>query len=220
MAEEIEGGIFREIEEELRQDKITEAWKAYGHYFIGVMVAIVIGVAGHQGWRSYDLSTRAEDGAKFAAASRLIETGPEGAIAAFNELAESAGSGYSLLARFQAAGLSAKDGDASGAAAAYLALANDSSIEKTYQDLAIVLGALQELNFDSSGKGQLISKLSQVVAIDNPWRFTAREITALSTYQSGDIAKAKELFGALAADNLAPAGMRSRAEEMLAVTGK
>lgn len=220
MAEEIEGGLFREIEEELRQDKITEIWKAYGHYFIGVMVAIIIGVAGHQGWRSYDLSTRAEDGEKFAAASRLAESGPEGAIAAFNELAESAGSGYSLLARFQAAGLSATNGDASGAAAVYLALANDSSVEKTYQDLAIVLGAVQELNFDSSGKGELISKLGQVITIENPWRFTAREITAFAKYQSGEIAKANELFKALAADNLAPAGIRSRAEEMLAVTGK
>lgn len=220
MAEDVDSGLFREIEEELRQDKVADAWKAYGNYFIGAIVALVIGVASYQGWRTYDLNARTADGEQFASAVELSGTEPEGAIKAFQEMSETAGSGYAVLARFQSAGLKAQAGDFSGAAADYLALSEDTGMKASYQDLAIILGTLQELNFDTSGSGAFAKKLGALMTADNPWRFSARELSGFIAYQNGKKEEARGLYEVNAKDDAAPSGIRNRANEMLAIIGK
>ena len=60
----------------------------------------------------------------------------------------------------------------------------------------------------------------QPLAIDgNPWRFSARELTALLAWKSGQIAEAKEQLSALAADPQTPARIRDRAQQVLAQIG-
>ncbi|MEE8534520.1 MAG: hypothetical protein V3S45_00650, partial [Kiloniellales bacterium] len=54
----------------------------------------------------------------------------------------------------------------------------------------------------------------------NPWRHSAREISAVLAFRSGDREKAVELFTGLAKDASAPEGIRARAGEMLAAIGR
>ena len=49
----------------------------------------------------------------------------------------------------------------------------------------------------------------------NPWRHSAREMTALLAERQGDRAVAKTLLGGLVNDTSAPRGIRTRATEML-----
>ena len=85
--------LLREIDEELQQEKYSELWKVYGNYIIAVILVIVLGVGGYQGWRSYDLSARHEQSVRFAAAMNAIAEKPEDARKTFAKIAEGAKGG-------------------------------------------------------------------------------------------------------------------------------
>jgi hypothetical protein len=123
-------GLFREIDEELRQEHYAALWKKYGAYLIGAALALVVGVAGYQGWRGYDISTRTAEGMRFAEAQRLMSDDRNDAAArAFASLAAEASAGYALLARFQEAALLARQGERAAAIATYRELAEDTAID-------------------------------------------------------------------------------------------
>ncbi len=110
----------------------------------------------------------------------------------------------------------AGNGDRMGAVAAYHAIAADTGIDALYRDLATVLAGLQEAEGSGDLQGAL-DRLAPIIADDNPWRHSAREVSAVLALRKGDRAKAREFFDALATDPAAPQGIRSRAVEILAV---
>jgi len=213
--------LFKEIDDELRQDQAHKLWRAYGKYVIGATLALVIGVAGYQGWNKYQLSARLADSKKFAAATELVEAKKfDAAFKAFAALSDSGGQGYQLLARFNQARLLADKGEAGNAATAYRVLADDPGVAPLYRGLATVLGALQELNIAGTDWAALEKRLQPLIADSSPWRYSAREVSGLLAKRSGDIDKAKKLFSGLAGDRKAPRGIRNRAQEMVSILGK
>ena len=44
--------LFKEIDEDLRQQKYADLWKKYGKFVIGAAVALVVGVASLKGWEA------------------------------------------------------------------------------------------------------------------------------------------------------------------------
>jgi len=208
-------GIFREIEEELRHEKASKLWRAYGNYVIGGALVLVLGVAGMQAWRSYDLKQRTARGLTFDQARTLgVEGKTAQAIAAFEKIAKEKSDGYGRLARFREAGLMAKNGDAAGAAAAYQTLSHQDGLAPQYRDLAVVLGALQELN-TSATSTPLIDRLPDLLDANNPWHHSAREALAIADLKRGDRAGAIKNFKALVDDATTPQGVAQRATEML-----
>ncbi len=213
--------LFQEIDDELRHDRAHKLWQAYGQYMVGAVLALVIGVAGYQGWQKYQLSSRLADSRKFTAATELAEAkNLDAAFKAFAELSDSGGEGYQLLARFIQARLLAEQGEANSAATAFRVLADDPSVAPIYRGLAVVLGAVQELNIAGTDWADLEKRLEPLMADSSPWRFSARELTGLLAKRSGDTAKAKKLFSGLADDHTGPQGIRNRAREMLSILGK
>ncbi|MBC8267441.1 MAG: tetratricopeptide repeat protein [Rhodospirillaceae bacterium] len=220
MAEPIEEGIFREIDEELRQEQFAKLWKRYGRVFVIGAVVIIATVAAYKAWESYDISSRGQQGERFAASLRLAQDGNgEAALDALKIINSEAGAGYQMLSGFSAAALMADQGDGPGAIAAYDKLAGDSSLQSVYRDLAVLLGTISRLN-SGENSAALTARLAPLSADDNPWRHSARELMAVVAEQSGDKAKAQELFKALSEDATAPQGIRQRAGEMLAALAK
>ena len=216
MAEPIEEGIFREIDDELRQEQFAKLWKRYGRIFVVGAVLVVTTVAGYKAWESYDISNRGQQGERFAASLRLAQDGNgEAALDALNIFNSEAGAGYQMLSGFNAAALMADQGDDGGAIAAYDKLAGDSSLRSVYRDLAVLLGAISRLN-NGEDSAALTDRLTPLSASENPWQHSARELMAVVAQQAGDKAKARELFKALSEDATAPQGIRQRAGEMLA----
>jgi hypothetical protein len=219
VADQAQDSLLREIDEELRQEHYSKLWKKYGNYVIAVAVILIAGVAGYQGWQAWDIKSRMEQSDQFQAAMTLKGDGDlEASRNAFAELAADGGAGYATLARFQEAAILDSSGDRPGAIAAYRELSADDGVAENYRNLALVLGAYLEV--DDADTAALSERLAPLTAADQPWRFSALEITAMAAQRSGDSAKAREIFERLTNDAAAPNGVRSRAAEMLAVLGK
>ncbi len=218
MADHSQDSLFREIDEELRQEQYTKLWKRYGVYVIAAAVTLVAGVGGYQAWRAYDVRSRTADGNRFEVAATLAAEGQTGAaLQAFTDLARDGSTGYRLLARFNEAALLARSGDAAGALATYAELAGDPDEDPVYRDLAAILGALQSLAGGGAPGADLMARLDAIITEGGPWRHSAREITAVLAHRSGERARARDLFTALRDDAETPPAMRARAAEMLAV---
>ncbi len=212
------GDIFREIDEELRQEKYEKLWRRYNKLIIAAAVVLILSVAGYKGWEQYQTSRRMEDGARFAIAKSLLQNGKtDDARALFDALGRQSGTSYGDLARFHGAALRAKAGDAAGAVQEYGEIAADSDIEKPFRDLAVILGALTETNNPSADLPALRAKLQPLSETGNPWRHSALEIMALIAQKSGDTKTAKEYFQRLVDDAEAASGVRGRASRMLAI---
>lgn len=211
--------IFQEVDEEVRRDQASLYWKKYGRYVIAVLVAIILGTAAHVGWREYDKRQRTKDSDAFIAAMELVRQGKAGeAKEQFAALAGKAGAGYAMLSRFRAAAILGESGDLRGAAEAFDAISREGGVDGLYLRLADLYYVLYMIE---SGDPQALAKrLEPLQADDGPWRYTARELSAVLAIRVGDTAKARSLYTQLADDTTAPAGLRARAAEMLRALGK
>ncbi|HEY9013405.1 MAG TPA: tetratricopeptide repeat protein, partial [Devosia sp.] len=116
--------IFREVDEELRGDRLRNLWRRFGPYVIGAAVAIVLLVAINEGWSWWQGSQAAAASDKFYAALEIADgTDVAAAQKAFEDVEATSPAGYATLARFREAGLLAKEGKADEAIAAYDSLA-------------------------------------------------------------------------------------------------
>lgn len=214
------GDIFREIDEELRQEKFDKLWRKYGRYVLAGAVAIVLAVAGVNFWQQVQEKQRLEDGARFSAAKALSEDGKTAdAAALFGSLGRESGTSYGILARFHQAALSARKGKAEAAARLYGALAAESGIDAPLRDLATILSASVEANARSPDVDAIAARLQPLIDGGGTWRHSAREILATLKHRTGNIPTAKLLFRNIVDDIEAPPGVRARAAQMLAIIG-
>ena len=218
VASAVVGDIFREIDEEIRQERLERLWRRHGKHVIAAGVAVVLAVAAVTGWDQYRSSQRQADGARFAAAKALLADGKTAdAAALFTALGRESGAGYGALARFHAAALDAGQGRAADAARAYEAIAAG-DVDRSLRDLATVLSALHGIDAGVDGS-ELAARLQPLAADGHPWRHTARELLGLLAERSGDPAKARDYYRRIVDDVDAPAGVRTRATRILAILG-
>jgi hypothetical protein len=207
--------FIREIDEELRRDRLLKLWERYGHYAVGAAILIVAMTAGWRGWEWYELREGTKAGSRFEAALALAESGKRGdAEQEFAALAKDAPWGYRLLARMR---LAAEAGarDAAAGAAAYDAIAADTSVDAAVRDLAQLRAAI--LLVDSAQPKEIATRIEPLLAPSSPFRFSAREALALARYRAGEREAARSIFAELAANLEAPPALRNRAEVMQAL---
>jgi hypothetical protein len=217
--------LLREVEEDLRRERFAALWKKFGGIAIAAVVAIVLAVAGYQGWQSYSMSARETASARFEQAQRRADLGPGEAAEAFGAIADDAPSGYALLARLREARARAAEGGAE-ALEPYDRLAQQAE-EPLYRDLAAVLHALVRWDegardapdaasaSNADGAAQPMAEIDRLAAPDGAWRFTAREVAAAAAYERGDRARARELWQELREDPAAPPQLRDRMGKLL-----
>ncbi|MFV2092699.1 MAG: tetratricopeptide repeat protein, partial [Hyphomicrobiales bacterium] len=208
--------IFREIDEELRQERLTKLWKLYGSYVIGGVVALVLAIGGYKFYVSYELSRAGEAGAQFAQATKLISEGKyaqaESILAA---LSQNGYASYPILARLQQAGALAAEKRLDDAVAVYDQIAQDTGADIMFRDLAKVRAAI--ILVDSASPEEISRRMDPLITSQGIWHHTARELVALSTYRAADYKAADKLYGEILADVGTPARLRARAEMMRAL---
>lgn len=206
--------ILREVDEELRSDRMRSLWRRFGPYVIGAAVAIVLLVAINEGWSWWQNSNASRSSDQFYAALELADgTDVEAAQKALDEVIAQGTGGYPSLARFRQAALLAKGGSTAEAVAAYDALSN-SETNPRLRNLALVLAAY--LLVDGGDVAAVDQRVGGLIAPTNPMRNAAREALGLVKYQAGDLAGARQAFEDILADPLASQEARGRLQVYLA----
>ena len=205
--------IFREVDEELRSERMRTLWRRFGPYVIGAAVAVVLVVAINEGWSWWRNSTAAQASDEYYAALKLADGGDlAGAQAELTKI-EGQGGGYATLAKFKQAALLAKDGKKSEAVAAYDALASGESNVRL-RELALVLAG--NLLVDTGTLNDVEQRVGSLNTTDSPLRNSAREAIGLAQYKAGDLTGAKATFDAIMTDPIAPRELQNRAELYIA----
>ncbi len=210
--------IFREVDEDLRRDRMERLYKRYGGVVLAAALAIVAGTGAYTAWRSWQQSKHQEETAALASALTQAGQGAEKGVEALAAFAAKADPGMAGLAQLNAAALLIREGKTAEAIAVYDKLAANGSVGPVYRDLASLLSVMHQLG--SGDPAQLQARLQPLMTETSPWRFSAREMSAVLAARAGDKDKARTLFQQLADDSQAPAGVRSRAADLATLYGK
>ena len=203
--------LFREVDDEVRQEEFVKLWSRYGRQMVVAAVLIVGGVAAWEGWKYYQ-QQQAE-----AAASVYYSAMKKAADGKFDDASASLAAvnhpGFGTLAKLEQAAILVGKGEPEKAVAAYDAFAADAANDPALADLARIRAGY--LLADTQTPDQLLARLGPFDKDASIWHNEAREIFGLSAWRVKDYAMANRYFAAIASDSKASAGLKQRAQMML-----
>ncbi len=206
--------VFQEVQEEYRRQQLADLWKKYRIPAIGGAVALVLAVAGYQGWTYWRgeqslASSRAFD----AGVKQLDADNNKAAADHFAKLADKAVGGYAVLSRLHEAATRGRAGEVDKAIAIYNEIARSS--DTLFSGLATLRATL--LTVETASLDETKKRLDPVIAGTGPWRPGALELLAYASWRAGKDADALKLYAEIIAMPTAPEKTKRRATEMKAL---
>jgi len=193
--------LFREIEEEVKRERLENAWKSFGRFAIWGSVAIVLFTAIYVAWDDYNQLQEEAKTSQFLSGNERMNTGDyKGAVSIFSGLTSDSSSSYYALAMLKKAEAQYQAGDDDGSKKTYAALAQN--------DNSSGFGALVKLKTLDAGEAIDAPQLS-------PFYHTLAEQKAWQLLGSGKKSEAADIFASLASDNNTPSSLANRAKEVL-----
>ncbi len=205
--------IFEEVEEGLRQDRLTGLWKKYG-IFAYIAAALLIGGVAFNEYRQVQAANTVEENASRLEAA-LVEVDArnyESAAAQLTELIDDDIAPAKIAAHYLAG--VRLDGNGDAAAAADVLTASVGDLEDPTEKLALIKAAY--LQADTLTRSELEGILSPLKNGDGPFAALATELVAAKALQDGDIEFARREFNFLRLAQNAPPGVVTRAQQALA----
>jgi hypothetical protein len=202
--------LLREVDEELRRDRMRKLWRQSAPYVFGAAAAVILLVAGYEGWSWWTESNAARSSDQFYAATQAAD-GSDLAAAqkALDDVIAQGSGAYPALAQFREASLLAQQGKTDEAIAAYDALATNQS-STHLRELALVMAG--NLLIDKGDVAAVEQRVGGSIAPDSPMRNAAREVLALAQYKAGDLNTAMTTFQAIIDDPYASRDLQSRVQ--------
>ena len=207
--------VFQEVQEEYRRQQLEQLWAKYRVPLISGISALVLAVAGYQGWSYWHGMQVEKSSREFDAIGTLVGSGQEKEAA--DRLAKLGASGtgaYPTAARLQEAALRAELGDRQGALALFDKMADGKS-DPLLRDYALLRGAL--LIVETEKYDTLKSRLEPLAKEGRPWRAIAMELLAYATWRAGKKDEALKLYSETQALAGVPDSVKRRSGEMAAL---
>jgi hypothetical protein len=211
--------IFREVDEDIRQEQLTDFLRNYWIKIVAAMVVLIAAYAAINYWQNQQQQEVASASDEFNAAMEQLEA--NNTAAAISGLARvSAERGmedYGLLASFRQAEALVAQGKANDAIAIYEAIAADGGVDEFLQDLASLYAASALVGGDRVNEG--MERLDALAADDSPLRFSALEMKGYSLFSAGKRDEARDIFTMLQSEAPEGTGYDGRAAQMLTELG-
>lgn len=203
--------FMREIDEEVRRERLMKLWDKYGVYILGGAAAIMLAVFGWKWYEAERNSAAAQAGAQFVEVSRLIAEGKnKEAIEGFEQIAKEGPTGYAQLAQLRLAAAARKAGKTDEAIRHYEALAGNSSADELLRGFAKL--QIATLKVDTASWTEMQNQLTDLAKDDSSWKYSARELLGLAAYKAGKLNEARKTFTELLASGDTPQSIRQRAQ--------
>ncbi len=210
--------LLREVDEELRRERMERLWKRYGNLFVALSFGVVAAVAGYKGWQYYQRQQAETAGQAYIAALDMIRANKtDEAIKALEKLSAGSHAAAAGLAKLRLAALLANKDETERAATLYRAIAEDTALELPLRNAARIRHGW--LLADTASLDELKKILAGLDVDGNPWRAAAREILALAALRAGDSKTALAYVRQIIDDAETPVEARNRATVLLAQLG-
>lgn len=201
--------VFQEVEEDFRREQMAKLWKKYRVAVVGAAAALIVGVAGFQGWSYWNARQIEASSRSFEVIAEKIAAGAGAEKEAADDLAKIAAggaAGYPMVARFQEAALRAQMGDVKAGIKLYDALASGG--ETLFRDYAklragMLLSEIAPLD-EVKKRLEPIAGTGPCSANSSPWCAHAQEILAYATWRAGKKAEALKLYDYILALEVEP----------------
>ena len=175
--------FFKELEEDIREERILTLWRKYGNLVIGLALAIVIGTSAYVIWQYMTNKAQVRRHVSFSQAVDLMKQGKkEDALKAFQELAEEGG-GYAKLAQLYEASLLPNP------EVLYTKISQSNAADPALSKLPKLLMAARALD-----KPEVVSALEPLTAPNNAWAPLSLELMALADLKRGDSLAAAKMY--------------------------
>lgn len=172
--------FFKELEEDIREERIMVLWHKYGNYVIGLALAIVIGTIGYTLWKYMKHKSQVKAHISFSEAVKLANQGKkEQALKAFQAIAKEGG--YGKLAELYEAALLPEP------EALYIQISQKNAADPALGGLSKVLRAARALN-----DPEAVDALEPLTSPKNAWAPLSFELLALVALKNGDETKAAD----------------------------
>lgn len=205
--------IFEEVEESIRQDRVSLWWAKYG-IIVWLIGFVMIGAVTYMEWNKGQLAKATE--ARILVFENAREKLAAGdytqAQAAFKELVDGKTDISPLAAQFLAKAYYEGNGDAALAAETLQASA---TLEGPVERLALLKAAYLQTN--TMSLADLEALLGDLPSESTALGALALELIAAKAFKEGDFARARKEFGYLRFAPSAPQGVIQRAEVALSV---
>ncbi|MBS0271831.1 MAG: hypothetical protein JSR85_04210 [Proteobacteria bacterium] len=171
--------FLRELEEDIREERIFILWRKYGNYIIGLALAIVLATVSYTLWQYFKHKSQVKSHVSFSNAVTLMKLGKkEEALKAFEILSQESG-GYGKLSLLYEGALLSNPEDA------YKRLSRLALANPALGNLPKVLRAARELDNPIA-----LESLESLTSPNNAWAPLSLELLALASLKKGDTVEA------------------------------
>jgi hypothetical protein len=210
--------FVREVDENLRRDRMAELGKKYGSWLIAGLILFLAVCAGLIWFQQHRHQNSESEVEQLAQIYKDIGVGNIAKVPQQLDALTNAGSkAVRASALFTRAALAVQQNDVKLAVSKYQAIANDNSLPEPYRDAALIRQT--SLEFDQLDPKQVIARLQPLTKPGNPWFGSAGEMTALAMVKQGNTKQAGQLFATIAKDNGVPQNLRERALQIAGSLG-
>jgi hypothetical protein len=210
--------FLREVDDDLRRDRMEQFAKKYGTWLIAAVVVFLIAVAAYLYWQKKQQDKASAQSEELMSIYNDIGAGKTDAAKKRLQPLESASSDLvRSLALLTEAAIALPTNDRDTALAKYKMVSADKDLPDPYRNLALI--RTTTLEFDKLKPEEVISRLEPLTKPGNPWFGSAGELTAMAYIKQGHNDQAGRLFAAIAADMQVPETVRSRAVQIAGTLG-
>lgn len=200
--------LMREVDDEVRRERLQRFWKTFGTYVVGASVLILLLTVGAVGWQSYKKSRQAELTSQLLAAQRaLTDNRTQEAEGLLKGVVKANDPSLSALAEIRLKELYLREDKTKDAEATAVSLMKYDGDTDAFGWFSEMLGADEK-------------KLAELNNEANPFRATAREMLAIRYLEKKDFAAARTLLTSIRDDAETPPTMKERASLLLSTVAE
>ena len=203
--------ILRQVDEELRKDRLLNLWRRYRLYLIVGLILLIGSVLGYQINKSVNQSFYEEEVEKYIGSSDLVDFNQT--IENLGEIENSNQLLISGIAQIKIATLLMENGKIQESKAKLLEIINEGKADAILTDLAIyfyLMSSLNDIPIDEINTYLASNKLE-----NSSFKYLFKETIAIKNLLVGDIKNSKEKFDELINDVNTPRDIVIRATKFL-----
>ena len=203
--------ILRQVDEELRQDRLLNLWRRYRVYLISGLIILIGSVLGYQISKSVNQSFYEEEVEKYIGSSDLVDSNQM--IENLGEIENSNQLLISGIAQIKIATLLMENGKIQESKAKLLEIINEDKTDDIITDLAIYFYLMSNLNDMAMDEINIYIDTDKLE--NSSFKFLFKETIAIKNLLSGKIQISKEKFDELINDANTPRDIVIRATKFL-----